>query len=86
MWGNKFLPREFPRSWSKAIDVEREREKVNDYNGLNLSPEPKRQFIHYRFHFQKHYLCEFFLYDALDCPLWLQKIHTDYIVNDHFHE
>ena len=41
----KFQPREFPRNGSKAIDVERkkerEREKVSDYNGQYLSPEPK---------------------------------------------
>ena len=35
----KCQPREFPRSGSKAIDVE-EREKVSDFNGQYLSPEP----------------------------------------------
>ena len=44
IWGiTKFQPQEFPRSGSKAIDVEREREgreKVSDYNSPNQSPEP----------------------------------------------
>ena len=40
----KCHPREFPRSGSKAIDVE-EREKVSDYNGQYLSPEPKYTFL-----------------------------------------
>ena len=35
----KCQPREFPRSGTKAIDVE-EREKVSDYNGQYLLPEP----------------------------------------------
>ena len=43
----KFQPREFSRSGSKAMSVDRrekERVKVNDYNDYNgqyLSPEPK---------------------------------------------
>ena len=42
----KFQPREFPRSGSKAMDVEERRErerrtaKVSDYNGQYLTPEP----------------------------------------------
>ena len=44
-WGKQNLSRgSFPRSGSKAIDVEREKEeraKVDEYNGQYLSPEPR---------------------------------------------
>ena len=41
-YGGGFQPRVFLRGGSKAIAVEREREreKVSDYNGQYMSPEP----------------------------------------------
>ena len=47
MGETNFQPWEFPQSGSKAIDIERKRErkkkervKVSDYNGQYLTPEP----------------------------------------------